>query len=272
MQNQISSIEVLLSDDVRKALDDFAALLNLRAVFFSRDGKEIKIGRDAETSAYCRAMWRNHDLADACDELDLRMHAECGRKKQIISYICHAGLGEIVAPVIVMDDVVGFIVLGQFRVTPLFPAIAASPEEKRLYAQLPLFTREQLHNLEHMLQVLLEWILAKKLVDYPQDMRMVKLHRYIERHLAEKITLATAARALCCSVSTLTHFLREKGGCCFSNLVASKRIERAKILLKEHPEWKLDAVAGKSGFGSSFYFSRMFKKAVGITPKDFRDK
>lgn len=272
MQNQISSIEVILSDDIRKALDDFAALLNLRAVFFSRDGREIKIGRNAEASAYCRIMWRDHGLAGVCDELDWRMQAECGRKKQILSYVCHAGLGEIVAPVIVMDDVVGFIVLGQFRVTPRFPAIAASPEEKRLYAQLPLFTREQLLNLEHMLQVMLEWILAKKLVDYPQDMRIVKLHRYIECHLAEKITLASAAHALCCSVSTLTHFLREKGNSCFSRIVMSKRIERAKILLKEHPDWKLDTVAEKSGFGSSFYFSRMFKKAVGVTPKDFRCK
>ncbi|MCQ2378547.1 MAG: PocR ligand-binding domain-containing protein [Victivallaceae bacterium] len=264
------SRELLLKEDVRRLLDDFAALLKLRAVFFSSDGREIERGRDAECSGYCRLMQKERFGLAACMELDRARQKECREKKRLISYVCHAGLGEIVAPVMIFGNVAGFLVIGQFRVVAECPAFLRFPEEKERYLELPLFCGDDLRNLEHMLQMLLECIVAKELVAYPQDLKMFKLDRFIETHLAEKITLAAAARACACSQSSLTHYLCREQKICFSALVMKKRVSAAEKLLKEHPDWTLDVIAEKTGFNSAYYLSRVFRRLRGTTPGRFR--
>jgi AraC-like DNA-binding protein len=50
------------------------------------------------------------------------------------------------------------------------------------------------------------------------------------------------------------------------------RIENAKKLLSAIPSnrLKVDAVAKMSGFSDSLYFSRLFKKHLGVSPSDYR--
>ncbi|MCR4602008.1 MAG: helix-turn-helix transcriptional regulator [Prevotella sp.] len=50
------------------------------------------------------------------------------------------------------------------------------------------------------------------------------------------------------------------------------RIERAKQLLVEHPDWTNDAVAHHCGFSSRNYFQVLFKKSTGMTPAQYVEK
>ncbi len=271
MENPIQT-ELILKEDVRRLLDDFAGLMKLRAVFFSTDGKIIERGRNAECSAFCRLMQEKRFGVSACVALDREKQRECLAVKKILSYRCHAGLGEIIAPVLFLEEVAGFLVIGQFRLDDKLPPGIRKKEEIDAYFDLPLFAGEELRNLEHMVQVLLEYIVSKELVGYPRDLRMFRLQQYIDRHLAETLTLANAARAVSCSESTLTHYLKARYQSCFSHIVMKKRIQKAKSLLAEHPEWTLSVVADAVGFESSFYFCRVFKELCGMTPGEFRKK
>jgi len=49
------------------------------------------------------------------------------------------------------------------------------------------------------------------------------------------------------------------------------RIEKAKELLNEHPEWSNEAVARECGFTDRSYFQRKFKELTGRTPADWRE-
>ncbi|MCQ2353307.1 MAG: PocR ligand-binding domain-containing protein [Victivallaceae bacterium] len=271
MENPIQT-ELILKEDVRRLLDDFAGLMKLRAVFFSADGKIIERGRNAECSAFCRFMQERRFGVAACTALDREKQRECLAAKKILTYRCHAGLGEIIAPVLFLEEVAGFLVIGQFRMDDQIPSCIQSREENDAYFALPLFAGEELRNLEHMVQVLLEYIVSKELVGYPRDLRMFKLQQYIDRHLTETLTLANAARAVACSESTLTHYLKERYQTCFSRIVMKKRIQKAQKILSEHPEWTLSVVADASGFESSFYFCRVFKELCGMTPGEYRKK
>ncbi len=269
MENLIQA-ELILKEDVRRLLDDFAGLMKLRAVFFNAAGEIIERGRNAECSAFCRLMQEKRFGVAACIALDRKKQRECLVTKQILTYRCHAGLGEIIAPVLFLDEVAGFLVIGQFRLDDALPSGIKTPEECAAYRALPLFAGEELHHLEHMVQMLLEYIVSKELVGYPHDLRTLKLLQYIDHHIAEKMTLGAAARFIAVSESTLTHYLKARHQTCFSHLVMKKRIEKAQHLLKIHPDWKLDAISSAVGFESCFYFSRVFKAMCGITPGKYR--
>ena len=47
-------------------------------------------------------------------------------------------------------------------------------------------------------------------------------------------------------------------------------MEKAKNLLK-NKEWTVTDVAIHTGYSNSNYFSRVFKKYTGVTPREFRE-
>lgn len=51
--------------------------------------------------------------------------------------------------------------------------------------------------------------------------------------------------------------------------MSAERIEKAKELLHEHQRVK--EVAFAVGFQSQSYFAKMFKKTVGITPREYQE-
>ncbi len=65
----------------------------------------------------------------------------------------------------------------------------------------------------------------------------------------------------------------KKAGESYSTWITKRRIERAKQLIQTMGEKRLYMVAEKSGFGNNpQYFSTIFKKYTGYTPKEYKKK
>ena len=55
----------------------------------------------------------------------------------------------------------------------------------------------------------------------------------------------------------------------FATWLTHLRIEEAKKVLKEHPDWSNDYVAQHCGFSSRTYFQKKFKENVGMPPGEY---
>ena len=67
----------------------------------------------------------------------------------------------------------------------------------------------------------------------------------------------------------MSSLLKEELGMPFSEYITSKRIQRAKELLDDE-SLSVDAIAREVGYKDYFYFTKVFKKAVGISPSKYR--
>lgn len=91
----------------------------------------------------------------------------------------------------------------------------------------------------------------------------------IEKNPSAFLTLSKAASYLMWSESHFARKFKERTGVSFINYVTMKRLERAKFVLV-HTDKPVLRIAAELEFTPLNYFSRTFKKHVGVTPSEYR--
>ncbi len=93
---------------------------------------------------------------------------------------------------------------------------------------------------------------------------------YIQEHYSEPITLKEVAESAYVSMCYISRMFRKELGRNFVDYLNGVRLDKAKELLKD-PRYKTYEVAEKVGIPDAHYFSRLFKKVVGLTPTEYRE-
>ena len=269
--NSAISLELLLNPEVRRLLNSFAGIMKIHTVFMSRQGKVLERGRDSGNSTYCQLMQERYFGIDACCRQDDKMRRKCIADEEVCCYQCHAGLREIIAPVKVLGEVAGFMMMGQFRTSETAPTfICDDPAALAAFKELPLFNESEVSGLKDMIHLLIEYIVNKELVYYSEGLRYQKIIHYLEQHLAEPVSLKELSAYVNISGSLLSRFLRCKYHTTFKQLLTQKRLEAAEMLWKENPELSVGEVSQQVGYDDQHYFSRVYRKNRGITPGEFK--
>lgn len=94
---------------------------------------------------------------------------------------------------------------------------------------------------------------------------------FIDRNLTFKFNLVDVSEHLHVSPSHLSRLFKKEMGLSFTDYVLEKRIEEAKRLL-DHSTYSLADITGILNFSSKSYFINCFKKTVGQTPTEYRNK
>jgi YesN/AraC family two-component response regulator len=94
--------------------------------------------------------------------------------------------------------------------------------------------------------------------------------KVIHDRYSEKISLTDIAADVHANPTYLSRKFHEEVGISFSEYLIQYRIQTAKRLLLNHPNWTISDVAENCGFSSQNYFSTLFRKVEGISPKEFR--
>ncbi len=95
--------------------------------------------------------------------------------------------------------------------------------------------------------------------------------RYIRENFQSRISLNEVADSVHLNATYLSHIFHKETGVTFSEYLMSCRVNKAKELLLR-ANLKVKAVGIQSGFGDHRNFIKMFKKATGMTPQEYRKK
>jgi two-component system, response regulator YesN len=97
------------------------------------------------------------------------------------------------------------------------------------------------------------------------------IEAYIEHNYSGNITINSIASAVYLTPQYLCILYKKETGKTVNDYLTEVRMEAAKELLK-NPTLKLYEVAGKVGFNDPNYFAKVFKKAFGYKPSEYRDR
>lgn len=96
-----------------------------------------------------------------------------------------------------------------------------------------------------------------------------KATEYIAMHFSEEITLSDVAKEIHLNASYLSTLFRQVTGVTFKEYLNRIRIEEAQRLLL-NTDYPIMQIAVSCGFSDQSYFTKVFKKHTGLTPKQFR--
>jgi AraC-like DNA-binding protein len=92
---------------------------------------------------------------------------------------------------------------------------------------------------------------------------------YMERHLAEPLTVADLTRVAHMSQTSLMRCFRQVLGRSPIEYLIGLRVSRARELLRG-TDLRVTEIAFRVGFGDSNYFCRQFRKLAGTSPREWR--
>ena len=101
------------------------------------------------------------------------------------------------------------------------------------------------------------------------NVECMKIKNYIDSHYSENITLDFLSNLTYVNKFHLVHLFTKEMNISPINYLINKRIDESKNLLST-TNYSIRDISSIVGFSNSSYFSQMFKKIVGVSPKEYR--
>lgn len=96
------------------------------------------------------------------------------------------------------------------------------------------------------------------------------IQQYLRKHFYEEVSLELLANHFNFSPAYLSKIFIKHTGEAPSKYLAKLRLNEAKHLLKYRKDLSVKEVGEQVGYNDPFYFSRIFKQATGLTPRDYQ--
>ena len=95
--------------------------------------------------------------------------------------------------------------------------------------------------------------------------------RYLNEHYVEQVSLEELANAFFVSRSKLCHDFKSYTGKTVHQILLEIRISRALYIIRFGAWSSIGDVAAQVGFGNGFHFYSVFKKTVGVSPRQYAE-
>lgn len=257
---------------LEKLLNDFYNVTGLSIGVYNAEYKSVT-NIDNAKQKFCRII--QEDNPQACIDSDDYLLKNCAKTKKAAIHICHAGLVDAVLPVIINDEVAGYIVMGQARSTLNFDEIAGRlpkkllPELKKHYDELEDYSNNQIESALRIVSTLITTILKEQMIKMKNEHLSAAAKDYINSHISEDLSVKILCEKLNVSKNFLYNCFNKDLDCTINRYIIKKRIEKAAELLKS-TALPISEIAELSGIPDYSYFCKLFKKETGKTPLTYR--
>jgi two-component system response regulator YesN len=139
-----------------------------------------------------------------------------------------------------------------------------------------LSTLFQIDNYDHLRRWFIDKVMeaCRNIISKREEQTIGVIARakaFIEENYSKDISLDDVSRIVDISSYYFSKLFKEETGENFIEYLTNIRIERAKQLL-QNKEVSIKNICVETGYSDPNYFSRIFKKQVGVTPTEYRDR
>lgn len=274
---------------------DLISVTNMGIVIIDIDGEYIT--EKTNYSEFCKVFRKNSTLSLFCEKCDLKALNKVLLSRTPYIYKCHSGLIDVIIPILYEGEIIGAFLIGQFLLENnqefelekiLKENIGKNIDLKLLqekYKELSVISLEKLESIIRIVTYstyyIADCIKNKKWLEMKNTVSKVKIElsnskiapiiKYINEHINENVSLSLGANLCNMSQSQFSRTFKKETGKTFKEYVLLKKIEQAKFYIKTTDK-SFSEISDFLGFEDSSYFTKLFKKYEGITPKEYKIK
>ncbi len=269
------------AEQLQSFMKHFYNISKISVTIYDCDMNVITSTED-KISTFCSKRRTDTIFLSKCLESDEKAFRKVLETHETYIYTCHAGLCEVVSPIMGNDSIVGVLMIGQF-----LPAndeenwwnnlekdscdIQCLQDLKETYSHLKVIPENEVHAWVEIVKACASYIWIKQYIRLYSDEKFIRIDQYVHENLAEKLTAESLSSALGFPKSALYSTVKLNTNLSLADYVRSMRIEKSKELLTR-TDSPIATIAGLVGMDDYNYFSRIFKNMVNETPRDYRRK
>lgn len=258
------------NNELINLMKDFYNLTQIKICIYDLEGNEICYYPE-KFSSFCGKYREDEEANALCKECDEKAIEECKRVLKPITYTCHIGLTECIAPIIIDEVLSGFIMIGQIKRENAFDERVKSLPENliKLFEELPTISNKKISSSLNIVAALTTIEYLKKYVGEIQSTLKIKLLSYIDEHLSENLSVDILCEKLNVTKREIYSLCSQHFNKTPAELVKERRLHKATLLLK-NTSFSITKIAYDCGIGDYNYFSKLFKKTYKISPREYR--
>lgn len=271
----------ILLDDLKKTLDDFHRITGMQISLY--DDSLTSIYHATTANPVCFNYKANPNIARHCRECEEEGIRICNATKKTHVFRCHAGFMEANIPICENGIIIGYMITGQIlcqehleyarNKAAEYEKICKLPPDflTQLLATRPVVELSYVQSAVNMIEMCASYLYLNQIVRRKSQLLSHNLKEYIDDHYTEDLSVKTLCEHFFISKARLYTLSMDAFGMGSSEYILQKRIEKARHLLSSSDK-NIYLIAEESGFRDSNYFTRIFKKSVGMTPGQYRKK
>ena len=269
-------------DQLQSLLKDFYTLTRIRITVFDDTFREL-VSYPEKISPFCQLIRTDPEAYRQCMLCDKKACETASGQHKPYTYQCHAGLTESIVPLYLGNLDIGYLLFGHIfaydsheegfqKIENLCKSYTISREALKASAyELPIIPKEYITSASHILQAVASYLCLERMAVLRQKDLPVRIDEYINEHYTEQIDVSDICARFQIGKTYLYEIAGQNYGIGIAEHIRRLRIERAKRLLTEEEDMSITEIAGECGFTDYNYFITVFKRLVGVPPKQYRN-
>lgn len=237
---------------------------------------------------FCALMAQKSRACAACLQVQQKLSESASNEPQTVT--CPVGLCDIAIPVRMGEQLVGFLTTGQVfckkptesqfnRTVKLLAdwGVEANGDElRKAYFDTKVLSLRQHDSIVKLLAIFAEHLsmVSNQIVLQEQNAEppvIARAKQFIADHQAEELSLDQVAKSVHTSKFYFCKTFKKATGINFTDYLSRVRTERAKNLLLNR-NLRISEIAYEVGFQSLTHFNRVFKRILGQSPTEYRER
>lgn len=267
-------------DALNKLFTGFHDLTGLSVSIWDTDFNNLAI--QPKGAEFCDLIQATREGKRKCEQCDVTLMQRCALTKTICTHVCHMGLIDVAVPILSGDaTLLGIILFGQIR-----PGtddeegkkiISAAAEKFGIdydklhssYPKLKHLTASDIESAAQILNACVQYIWSSSFISINYNFIAYNIKSYLEQNINEDLSISKICSKFNISKNFLYSIAHKFFNMTVSQYILKLRISKAKHLLLQNDD-PIYMVSTKVGISDYNYFSKIFKKETGLTPKAYR--
>lgn len=233
-----------------------------------------------DVCGFCRKMRENPEFTRRCTCSNENAFRQAEALRATYLYQCHAGLTEMVTPVINRDMVIGYLMIGQFipaerkeqaweNVQHCCREFASFLPEREVFdREVRALTQKEIQAWTDILQAYTSYLWVNRCLLPKVEESFERIRQDVREHIQEPLSAHSIGKRLHIPKNRMYETVKRNTGLTLSEYIRSVRMELARELLL-HTDLSITEIAEKTGIPDYSYFTKLFRQYTGKTPSAF---